>query len=54
MYLTFLQDTYPFIYVLTQTPHKPHAPKAEKPKEKTKEEEFQEALRDLKINWIPK
>ncbi|XP_072034385.1 tripeptidyl-peptidase 2-like isoform X2 [Amphiura filiformis] len=47
-------DSYPFIYVLTQTPHKPHTPKAEKPKEKTKEDEFQEALRDLKINWISK
>ncbi|XP_071798150.1 tripeptidyl-peptidase 2-like isoform X2 [Asterias amurensis] len=47
-------DSYPFIYVLTQTPHKPHAAKAEKTKEKTKEEEFAEALRDFKISWITK
>ena len=48
------QDSYPFIYVLTQTPHKPHITKPEKSKEKTKEEEFNEALRDFKISWITK
>lgn len=48
------KDTYPFTYVLTQSPHKSHAAKAEKNKEKSKEEEFKEALRDLKIFWITK
>ncbi len=52
--LVLPQDSYPFIYVLTQTPHKPHVAKAEKTKEKTKEEEFAEALRDFKISWITK
>ncbi|XP_071511287.1 tripeptidyl-peptidase 2-like [Diadema antillarum] len=50
-------DTYPFVYILTQSPHKPHPPKAEKStkeKEKTKEEELAEALRDLKIGWLSK
>ncbi|KAJ8030831.1 Tripeptidyl-peptidase 2 [Holothuria leucospilota] len=48
------KDTYPFTYVLTQSPHKAHAAKVEKTKEKTKEEEFAEAIRDLKIFWISK
>ncbi|XP_071839220.1 tripeptidyl-peptidase 2-like isoform X2 [Apostichopus japonicus] len=48
------KDTYPFTYVLTQSPHKTHTTKADKNKDKTKEEEFKEALRDLKIFWISK
>ncbi|XP_041482803.1 tripeptidyl-peptidase 2-like isoform X1 [Lytechinus variegatus] len=50
-------DTYPFVYVLTQSPHKSHLPKADKSakdKEKTKDEEFAEANRDMKISWLSK
>ncbi|XP_070539380.1 tripeptidyl-peptidase 2-like isoform X2 [Ptychodera flava] len=50
-------DTYPFRYTLTQGPHKQSSNKGsggDKDKEKNKEDEFNEALRDLKITWIPK
>ncbi|XP_071949542.1 tripeptidyl-peptidase 2-like isoform X2 [Antedon mediterranea] len=48
------KDSYPFMYVLTQTPHKASNTKADKSKDKNKEEEFADAIRDLKIAWMSK
>ncbi|XP_033096394.1 tripeptidyl-peptidase 2-like isoform X2 [Anneissia japonica] len=48
------KDSYPFMYVLTQTPHKPTNTKPDKSKDKNKEEEYADAVRDLKISWITK
>ncbi|XP_077987332.1 tripeptidyl-peptidase 2-like [Glandiceps talaboti] len=50
-------DTYPFKYILTQGPHKQSSNKGsggDKDKEKNKEDEYNDALRDLKINWMSK
>lgn len=45
-------DSYPFKYVLNEAPKKSN--KSTEPKEKTKEEEFEEAVRDVKTAWLAK
>ncbi|XP_067010836.2 tripeptidyl-peptidase 2 [Anabrus simplex] len=49
-------DSYPFKYVLQDPPKKAAAPKVTDPKEKekTKWEEYTEAVRDLKTSWLSK
>lgn len=48
----FLQDSYPFKYVLCDVPKK--TIKTTDPKEKTKFEEYTEAVRDIKTLWLSK
>ena len=57
--LIIFQDTITFKYNLTESPKKAkgnggNKKDKDKDKEKTKEEEFAEAMRDLKINWMTK
>ena len=51
-----IQSSLPFKYVVTEAPKKAKASKdkGDKNKEKTKDDEYQEALRDLKVSWISK
>ncbi|XP_076356359.1 tripeptidyl-peptidase II isoform X2 [Tachypleus tridentatus] len=47
-------DIYSFKYIIPEIPKKPSLNKTHTEKEKTPEEMFTEALRDLKISWISK
>lgn len=62
--LSYLQSSVPFKYILAEAPLRSNCPKngkakkekeeKQKEKDKTKEEEYTEALRDLKISWLSK
>ncbi|PNF43825.1 Tripeptidyl-peptidase 2 [Cryptotermes secundus] len=47
-------DVYPFKYVLPESPKKTSKSSDMKDKEKTKWEEYNEVIRDLKISWLAK
>lgn len=55
-FLCALQDVYPFTYVLPEPPKKSSSSKSSdaKDKEKTKLEEYNDELRDLKTSWLAK
>lgn len=50
------QDVYPFKYVLTEAPKKSSNTKSSdtKDKEKTKWDEYNEVIRDLRTSWLAK
>lgn len=56
VFLCAVQDVYPFTYMLPEPPKKSSSSKSSdaKDKEKTKLEEYNEEIRDLKTSWLAK